>query len=592
MGRSRTDPNSDALSSVKLFVASTGYPYKPSWAPNNPVVIVAGGASEAPCYVNKKGHICSRHLPVFQSLLREGHDDIFLVDLSLVAPPETWREEVDKPGRVTRMLAKWLGKFNPRNATFITYGDDGVLLHAALEMVEGTVHSLAERLILVGEGTSIKYRAQQLGEAFKVDLVRPALKALRGAVAKARGHTLGSEIELGDLFVCAVDFEMDPELKHLKQTSHDVMASALAADRPLDFNLEIPVSGGASRLTIDRLDFGMTIDGMRAQVLQVSDAGDVVRLMLADPHASVEALVPKGLQKDCGHGAMICVSGRVVAIVGRMLVMVEHVEPSNGFRRDYKAVRAGQRNMSERDQRIGCIIVRGSKCALARKDDRFEIPVAVPRGCESQTGTAVRSAMEACKIHAEEFAMLHDVPPVVVYDVPEKTAKKSAVGSPVSTATKLTVFAAVATSPAPEVDSCCGTCSPLESTDPYEWCSCEEALTLLTTEAERGCLLKLVQSIAEAAHAGLLADNMEAATTGFRPALPAAMNDLGLNQSLAIMAAEVRAIANDSTVCQPVIGAPAAFDRNRAMKRAVKAAKIGGSGTCCPGGKCDKKGCC
>merc|ERR1712039_520644 len=100
--------------------------------------------------------------------------------------------------------------------------------------------------------------------------------------------------------------------------------------------------------------------------------------------------------------------------------------------------------------------------------------------------------------------MLSDIPPIVTYDAADARGTADSNDTARSAVRKFTVFAAIATSPAPKEEGCCGTCS-VGSPEPYEWCSVEHALMLLRSEVERACLLKMVQAVAEAAHAGLLA---------------------------------------------------------------------------------------
>jgi hypothetical protein len=361
------------------------------------------------------------------------------------------------------MLAKWWVKFNSRNATVVAHGDDAALLCAALRLLaEGEVQSAVHRLILVGEGPVVKGRAQELGKMFHVDLVRPALKAVQAAVSRGKAESM---IDVSDLFVVAVDFTIDPFLKQLKQTTHDVTSAAVGTEQPIVVNAEnLGACGGRiPGLTIDRLEFGMIVEDLNVQVLSYGTAGDVFQATLADPLACVEALLPSSLETSVKHGAILRITGRVVAVAGRLLLLVDSAKPSAGFRSGYTAVRAGVRNMSQRDHRFGCVIIRGSKCALVRKaNNKLEIPSSPPRGFESAAGTAVRATMEACKINQEEFALVHDVPPVVAYEAAAastaKVTAKTNAQSLSTAAAKMAVYMAVATSPEEKMDGCLRHC--------------------------------------------------------------------------------------------------------------------------------------
>jgi hypothetical protein len=319
-----------------------------------------------------------------------------------------------------------------------------------------------------------------------------------------------------------VEFSLDPASKGLVQTPIDITASVLASSNNV---VNVPTIEGVARewssserLATHHLDFGTAVSSMIVQVVDIKDVGGMIHAVLSDAHGSVEALLSKAAREVAGRGCIVAVSGQMISLEGRSVLMVEQAEPHNRLQRGYSSVRMGQRNVSERRHEYGCLIFRGSKCMLPREGEFLQIPSTAPRANESQQQAATRAVSERCSIYPEEFALLHDVPPAVVY--------LRDVSGPIV----LTVFAATATSDAPK-DGGCGGCNEAVESDKYDWYDFEQAFSFLKTKEERACVSNLTGSLAEAVDAGIVILNSPGA---FGPKIHAVHADLGLNEILAL----------------------------------------------------------
>jgi len=250
---------------------------------------------------------------------------------------------------------------------------------------------------------------------------------------------------------------------------------------------------------------------------------------LSDAHGSVEALLSESTQAEVTRGCILAVNGRVVSLQGRIVLLVEQARPHTKLQRGYSSVRMGQRNVSERVHRYGILVMRGSKCILARSSNFARIPVTEPRAYESRQQAATRAITESCKIYSEEIALVHDVPPAIAY-LPAVDG-----GGPVV----LTVYVALATSEDHQSTggSGCGCDEPLdtEKEQLYDYYDFEQALAFVSTAAERACMLTLTSALAAAVDAGIVILSSPGA---FGPQIHAINGDLSLNQILALTPTE------------------------------------------------------
>lgn len=565
--RARTTMNFDAVPSVNLFVVSTGWPYKPTWAAEEPTVFLTGCAAAAPGYLCRARHVCARYLPLLRSVLDSTHESMFIVDLSSIASPAAWKEELEQPGRATKMLAKWLVKFNARHARFVVHAEDARVLEAALKLQGGghVPEEVVSSVLVTGDAQENREVLLSLGKYCQTFAVRPSLKAVKLGLNKKKQD----DVSAADLFIVALDFKIDATLKQLVQEARDISAQVLCERGPVNMTLSTEVGSAAAAATVDCLEFGGTFTGLHVQVLDVGEAGDMMQVTLADPHASIQALIPDNLRSAVCQGSFIKVAGQVAGLDGRMVALVSHAEDAQPFRHGYTSVRLGQRDLSRQSHRIGVLVVRGQKCALQRKGGLLQIPTTTPSAGESKLQTATRAASQSCKIYAEEIAILQDIPPAVAYESSQDGV------------TVVTIFVATATQGKAEEGGC--GCGPtIQKTEPYEWCSCEEALGS-TSDFDRKCILKIIQSVAEAAEAGVIGRLVEAGVDQFRLALPAALNELSFPHAVALMDVAQKA-ALEAGNPSPWYCTEAKPKKKGEFNRSWQA--------CCPGGKCGKKGCC
>mmetsp|Transcript_60697 Transcript_60697/g.172534 ORF Transcript_60697/g.172534 Transcript_60697/m.172534 type:complete len:570 (-) Transcript_60697:47-1756(-) len=566
--RERTASNGDATPCVKLFVASSGFPYKPRWSPQAPVVFFLGGAAAAPPYVAASGHFCAKCKDLACALLQPDHDDVFLVDLSQIASAPEWRDELQKLGRGTKMLAKWFIKFNPSDAVLVVQAMDVGLIDSMLRSwsapCSSTVEKPVSRVVVVGSAP--KKSLEKLAELTTITVVNhPSMRAVVAAVS-------GREkcgVSIRDVHFVSVEFSLDPYTKGLLQTPVKITASVLQTTKTINLPDGFLLDGcqTALRFATHHLDFGMPVHGLVTRVVSVESAGSMMKAVLADCHGTVEALLQPALQANVFHGAMLSVDGHTIALAGRLFLLVNRAEPAK-LREGYGSARTGQRNCSQRVHRYSCLVLRGSKCLLTRDGDKARLPMVEPAGFETQRQAATRAIREACRINAEEVAMLHDVPPAIAYDTSDP--KEVSV---------LTVFAAVATSAPPDVG--CG-CEPVrDEGDLYDWYSFDEATWVLRTTLEISCLQKLVLSLVEAAAAGAVDADAQGC---FRPAVAAVDGGLSLGQLMALAPA-------GGPAASLTLGGTQHVGQHGGHQHGGRAAKKC-KGSCCGPGGCKKKGCC
>jgi len=206
-----------------------------------------------------------------------------------------------------------------------------------------------------------------------------------------------------------------------------------------------------------------------------------------------------------------------------LILLVEHATPHTKLHRGYSSARMGQRNVSEWVHQYGCLVLRGSKCILARRGDYACIPVTEPRAYESKQQAATRAIAESCNIFSEEIALVHDVPAAVAY-LPDIDGKGPIV---------LSVFIAMAANQSNE----CGCDEPLDSEKEkrYDWYDFEQAMSFVKTKAEQACISSLTSNLATAVDAGVV---ILSTPSAFRPKVHAIDGDLSLHQMLALTALE------------------------------------------------------
>lgn len=219
----RRGADTESLPGVKLFVASTGWPYKPTHSPKSPLVVFTG-AHEGPYLKTTDGfgHVCRRHADLVRKVARPDHDNIFLIDLSQVGTSEEWRSEAKNPGKAMKMLVKWFAKFNCIDATVLVHGDDAGLVANLVESTMVGASKIARVLLLSGVGaTPVQRKFVERLSSISIEMV----EATPQAVAKAwRGPDDEDYIEpsLDNLYFMSVDFVLDPRSKQLVQKAKNI----------------------------------------------------------------------------------------------------------------------------------------------------------------------------------------------------------------------------------------------------------------------------------------------------------------------------------------------------------------------------------
>lgn len=505
--RQKAEP--DATDGVKLFAMSTGWPYKPVPSPAAPLLLFHGGPEEGavPC-ISSTGHACRRHADLVRIVARPEHDDVFLVDLTQSGSPSDWRAELQRPGRAIRMLEKWFAKFNCKGATVIAHGEDVELVAALLASPMVGSSQISRVILMSGGGAAAVQRKtlESLSRNADVQTSAPTAEALAKAY-RGKNGTDAVEPTVEDLYFVSVAFTLDPRTKQLlqiaKKITETVMipisniqlpagAAAAAAAAPANGAAAGATGAAVQGVATHHLTMGMSFAGLVVQVLAVISEGTMARLMLADTVGCIEALVPKACRGVMAQGRCVSVDGRVTSVEGRLFVIVDKAAAAAGFREGYGAAKAGLRNASEARRLYGLLLVRGSKCVLARRTEGniVSLPVAETKAGETAEQAATRATCEACDIYPDEFAILRDVAPAVVYDTRDG-------GAPVV----ITVFAALATSPPPpgseEDDS-------EDEEDLYDWFRYEKAVARVETVHERKAIEQLARGVAAAVDAGIV----------------------------------------------------------------------------------------
>eukprot|EP00931_Biecheleriopsis_adriatica_P105567 TRINITY_DN80136_c0_g1_i1.p1 TRINITY_DN80136_c0_g1~~TRINITY_DN80136_c0_g1_i1.p1 ORF type:complete len:610 (+),score=84.05 TRINITY_DN80136_c0_g1_i1:79-1908(+) len=533
--RERACANTDAMPCVKLFVASTGWPYKPRWSPSAPVMIFSGGSEAFPMLESDDGHLVKRCGELVCALLGPVHDDVFVVDLSQMASRSEWAEELQHPGRAIRMLSKWLTKFNPADATLIVSGQDAGLFENIISSWKRSATNPIERPFerIIVAGNHFKKQLQNLAQHVRVDCVPQSVKLIAEAVGRSKGEQR-DPVSLGELHVVSVDFTLDPESKDTKQTAVNITADVMCDAAPLKFPSGEFLDNSMQKVATHHLEFGVSVNDMRVQVLDCKETDSMKQLVLADCHGSIHAVAPHRISGIISRGCHILVSGRVMSMGGCMVLLLTDARQPEKAQIGYASVKMGQRNMSQRQHHYGCLILRGSQCVLVRKESDWVLPHALPIGCESGQQTATRATKAMCSIFSEEFALLADVSPAVAYDVSG------------SETTVQTIFAAVATQLPEKARGCgcgisCGCGSPSQgccgdnqhnnNEGLCDWFTYDGAMSVLKRQADRNCLAKLTASLVEAIDAGVLLMSNKGA---FRPGINAIDTHKSFNEILAL----------------------------------------------------------
>jgi hypothetical protein len=578
--------NADALPSVKLFVASTGWPYKPRWSPQSPLIFITGGAEEEPAFATGSRHVCKRYKDMLREIAKKEHDDIFVVDLSQVASKSGWRSEMQKPGPASKTLSKWFMKFNPSQSVIVTYGADVKLVEAMLRSwstpCTSPVESPVEKIIVVGQPD--KKTLESISDLAQIDVVKPSVQAIKAKVMRGSDRERGSrQPDLVDFHFVSVEFSLDPTEKSLVQKPVNITSMVLSGGAvtalPTREAAEAKLRN-SQKVATHHLDFGMIVDNLVVQVIRIEDADAMLNVTLADAHGSIEALARKVPNQDFELGKVVTVSGQVVSMQGRRILLVENSSQSEQqcLPHGYASVRLGQRNASRRNHYSGCLVVKGSKCLLVRKDGAMHMPFTEPMACESKQQASTRAVKEACKIYTEEFALLHDVPAAISY---EKRDEELAV---------YTAHLAIATS-SPASDA--GGCGCEEQLDKeamlYDWYTFEEAIALLKDAPEKKCLVNLTWSLVEALDAGVVVSDHAVI---FRPKVAAIGNewkvDIALDKPLPML-------KTSGPTTAPSMGFKSQFKCERvpttSLSKRQQAKEKCMQKSCC-GGACGPKGCC
>jgi hypothetical protein len=504
-------------------------------------MIFFGGSEALPTFLSADGHLMKRCSGLLGALLDPVHDDVFVVDLSQMASQTEWAEEVENPGRATKMLTKWLAKFNPADATFIVNGRDAGLFEKVLTSWSRTSTNPIERPVdkIIVAGSHVKKHLQSLAQHVTVKCVSQSVKSIAGAVARCKGERLANSVSLGEMHFVSVDFTLDPDSKDTKQTALNITTNVSCEAGPIKFpSGEFLESCDIQKVATHHLEFGVSVKDMCVQVLDYKETDSMKQLTLADCHGSVLALLPSHIS-DPGvvcRGCRILVTGRVISMDGRKVLLVTYVrQPDKQLSIGYTSVKLGQRNQSQREHHYGCLVLRGAQCVLVRSKTEWVLPLAAPVGCESGQQAATRATKKMCNIFSEEFALLADVPPAVTYDV---NGSETIVQ---------TMYAAVATRLPDKSRGCgcgisCGCASDGCGNDHHDdlphddeafcdWFTYDQAMSVLKRQADRMCLAKLTSAVVEAIDAGVLLMDSKGA---FRPGVDAIDAEKSLNTILAL----------------------------------------------------------
>lgn len=492
MARARADDEPQ----VRLYVVSTGWPYKPTHCPYRAKVVLYGATSArgeaeeitATGQNVSTGAACVEHSSLAQALLRVEHDCLFIVDVSEIAQPQDWQDEMLRPGRARRMLERWFAKFNCKEATVIAFAQDATLW-APLANLHGE-----QRISRVVAPTAVPFGAQTELEKAQVETLQVDFQdGWHDVVRAATGEDV-SDLPFEDLYFTAVDFDVHRRSKQLVQNAHNISSfiadlAASSLQPPVDVSDMAPAQpvlvpgevlamlreawevkslvSSATALTTHCLMPGMTFTALTVKVLSVQSDEEVLRATCADCHASVEVIA--NASASLVKGANVCISGSTITLEGRLFVLARHVAQSPAtLREGYAVVPEGQHDVSRLRRCFGCLVLRGKKCVLARDADKnLRIPLDEAALKETAQQAAVRALAEACDIYPEEFFMLQNVAPAVYYE-----------GS-----TVVSIFCALATNPPPPGAS--EDEDLLDEDDLYDWFRYDSAVARLPLQQRR-----------------------------------------------------------------------------------------------------------
>eukprot|EP00435_Cladocopium_sp_Y103_P013061 s1575_g3.t1 len=371
MARERADDEPQ----VRLYVVSTGWPYKPTHCPYQAKVVLYGatsarGAEEITATGRSvsTGAACVEHSSLAQALLRVEHDCLFIVDVSEIAQQQDWQGEVLRPGRARRMLERWFAKFNCKEATVIAFAQD-----ATLWAPLANLHGEQRISRLVAPGSVVFGDAQSALEKAKVETRQVDFDDWHDVVRAAIGEDV-SHLQFEDLYFTAVDFDVHRKSKQLVQNAHnissfiaDLAASALhpavdisaAAPVPVQVPAEVlamlrepwevkSLASSATAVTTHCLMPGMTFTALTVKILSVQSDEQALRATCADCHASVQVIASLNALPLLVKGANVCISGSTISLEGRLFVLARHVATTLAAlpREGYAVVPEGQRDVS------------------------------------------------------------------------------------------------------------------------------------------------------------------------------------------------------------------------------------------------------
>ena len=131
-----------------------------------------------------------------------------------------------------------------------------------------------------------------------------------------------------------------------------------------------------------------------------------------------------------GKGTVLSLTGHVVCAQGRMLLMVSAVDFPAAKVKTFESSEDGYghvinashpNNLSQRPHSFAVLLLRGSKCVLARslasppEWPGNRLPQARAKARESGPEAAISAACQQLDLDKEEFHFRNDLPPVVYY---------------------------------------------------------------------------------------------------------------------------------------------------------------------------------
>ena len=238
----RRSADTESLPGVKLFVASTGWPYKPTHSPKSPLLVFTGGAQEPP-FVSGSGHVCRKYAELVRKVAKPSQDNIFIIDLSQVGTSEDWRSEAKNPGKAMKMLIKWFAKFNCVGANVLVHGDDAALVVNLLESNMVGASKFAKVFLLSGAGAApVPRKLVERLSSISIEMVEATLEAIAVAWRGANDEEY-IEPSLEDLYFIQVDFQLDPRSKQLVQKTKNITAMVTMPISDITMNTEATTGG-------------------------------------------------------------------------------------------------------------------------------------------------------------------------------------------------------------------------------------------------------------------------------------------------------------------------------------------------------------